>query len=44
MRIGQSADTLDNFFDGVLDEVRLYNRKLSDQEIWALQSQGELIN
>ncbi len=44
MRIGQSADTLDNFFDGVLDEVRLYNRKLSDQEIWALQSQGATTN
>lgn len=27
-------------FDGVLDELRFYNRALSDEEIWALQSQG----
>lgn len=28
------------FFDGVLDEMRFYNRALTDEEIWALQSQG----
>ncbi|MBT4447582.1 MAG: hypothetical protein HOD06_02470 [Candidatus Komeilibacteria bacterium] len=27
-------------FDGVMDEVRFYNRALSVEEIWALQSQG----
>jgi len=29
-----------DIFDGVLDELRFYNRALSDEEIWALQSQG----
>jgi type II secretory pathway pseudopilin PulG len=28
------------YFDGVIDELRVYNRALSDSEIWALQSQG----
>lgn len=28
-------------FDGILDDVRIYNRVLTSQEIWALQSQGE---
>ncbi len=32
------------YFDGLLDEVRLYSRALSDQEIWALQSQGATAN
>lgn len=27
-------------FDGVIDELRLYNRALSNSEVWALQSQG----
>lgn len=27
-------------FDGVIDELRVYNRALSDSEVWALQSQG----
>lgn len=31
-------------FDGLIDEMRIYNRKLSDQEIWALQSQGAVVN
>lgn len=29
-----------NYFDGVIDDVRIYNRVLTPQEIWALQSQG----
>lgn len=29
-----------NYFDGVIDDVRVYNRVLRPQEIWALQSQG----
>jgi len=29
-----------NYFDGVIDELRVYNRALSNSEIWALQSQG----
>lgn len=29
-----------NGFDGVVDEVRIYNRVLSNSEIWAIQSQG----
>ncbi len=28
------------YFDGVIDELRVYNRALADEEIWALQSQG----
>ncbi|MCB9802548.1 prepilin-type N-terminal cleavage/methylation domain-containing protein [Candidatus Nomurabacteria bacterium] len=44
MKIGESADVGGNYFDGVIDEVRIYNRKLSDQEIWALQSQGAVAN
>jgi len=27
-------------FDGQIDELKIYNRALSDEEIWALQSQG----
>ncbi len=33
-----------SYFDGVIDEVRLYSRALLDQEIWALQSQGATAN
>lgn len=29
-----------SYFDGTIDELRLYNRALSDEEVWALQSQG----
>jgi len=32
--------SLPNYFDGVIDDVRVYNRVLSAEEIWALQSQG----
>jgi hypothetical protein len=32
--------SLSNYFDGVIDDVRVYNRVLRPQEIWALQSQG----
>ncbi|MFA6253130.1 MAG: LamG-like jellyroll fold domain-containing protein [Patescibacteria group bacterium] len=28
------------YFDGVIDELRAYNRALSNSEVWALQSQG----
>ncbi|MDP2812600.1 MAG: LamG-like jellyroll fold domain-containing protein [bacterium] len=28
-------------FDGIIDELRIYNRALTNQEIWALQSQGD---
>jgi hypothetical protein len=27
-------------FDGIIDDLRFYNRALSNEEIWALQSQG----
>jgi len=27
-------------FDGVIDDLRIYNRALSNSEVWALQSQG----
>lgn len=27
--------------DGILDELRVYNRALTDEEVWALQSQGK---
>lgn len=29
-----------NNFEGTIDELRMYNRALSNEEIWALQSQG----
>lgn len=29
-----------SYFNGVIDELRVYNRALSNSEIWALQSQG----
>ncbi|OGY93536.1 MAG: hypothetical protein A2406_02800 [Candidatus Komeilibacteria bacterium RIFOXYC1_FULL_37_11] len=35
----ETAGTDENF-DGVIDEVRVYNRALTPQEIWAIQSQG----
>jgi hypothetical protein len=44
MRIGESSDVSGNHFDGWMDELRIYNRKLSDEEIWALQSQGAVAN
>ncbi|MBU1203276.1 prepilin-type N-terminal cleavage/methylation domain-containing protein [Patescibacteria group bacterium] len=28
-------------FDGIIDDLRIYNRALSEAEIWALQSQGD---
>lgn len=28
-------------FDGIIDDLRIYNRALSESEIWALQSQGD---
>lgn len=28
-------------FDGIIDDLRVYNRALSQAEIWALQSQGD---
>lgn len=36
--IGDEVDEYE--FDGVLDELRVYNRALSNEEVWALQSQG----
>ena len=44
MRIGEASDVSGNHFDGWMDEIRIYNRKLSDEEIWALQSQGAVAN
>lgn len=41
--LGVNSDA-SSYFDGVMDEVRLYSRALSDQEIWALQSQGATAN
>jgi prepilin-type N-terminal cleavage/methylation domain-containing protein len=29
-----------NNFDGVIDDVKLYNRVLTPEEVWAIQSQG----
>jgi hypothetical protein len=35
------GDEIDEYeFEGILDELRVYNRALSNSEIWALQSQG----
>ena len=31
---------LDTKFIGTMDDIRIYNRALSPQEIWAIQSQG----
>ncbi len=42
--IAKDAVGVGDHFDGVIDELRIYNRKLSDQEIWALQSQGAIGN
>lgn len=28
-------------FDGKIDELKIYNRALTDEEVWALQSQGK---
>lgn len=41
-----SADSLaaGYYFDGLIDEARLYSRALNDSEIWALQSQGAIAN
>ena len=37
----QISDIVDgNEFDGVIDDMRVYNRALSNTEVWALQSQG----
>ncbi len=38
----RGGDTVN--FDGLIDELRIYNRQLSDQEVWALQSQGAIEN
>lgn len=35
-----AAISLWSSFDGVIDDLRFYNRALSNEEIWALQSQG----
>lgn len=32
------------YFDGLIDEARLYSRALVDSEVWALQSQGATSN
>ncbi len=32
------------YFDGLIDEARVYSRALSHQEVWALQSQGVTAN
>ncbi len=32
---------ISGLFDGYIDEMRIYNRVLTDEEVWALQSQGE---
>ncbi len=29
-----------DYYDGIMDDMRIYNRALSDEEIWALQSPG----
>ncbi|MFA6308040.1 MAG: LamG-like jellyroll fold domain-containing protein [Patescibacteria group bacterium] len=36
------AGDLTTYFDGTLDDIRTYNRVLSPEEIWAIQSQGEI--
>ncbi len=33
--------SVSNYFDGIIDDVRIYNRVLTPEEIWALQSQGD---
>lgn len=37
---GTSFDVSD-YFDGVLDDIRVYNRALSEEEVYALETQGE---
>ncbi len=36
LRIGENQPGGDEYFNGIIDEVRIYNRALSDQEIKAL--------
>ena len=33
--------SISNYFDGIVDDMRIYNRVLTQEEVWALQSQGE---
>lgn len=38
--IGATNPATDFFFDGTIDDVRIYGRALSDEEIWQLYQQG----
>jgi len=42
LRIGASSPSLGNYFDGIIDEVRIYNRALSEPEIQTLYNGGEV--
>ncbi|MBT8445253.1 MAG: serine hydrolase, partial [Gammaproteobacteria bacterium] len=39
MRVGARADSEARFFAGAIDEVRIWNTKLSEQEIWSRMHQ-----
>jgi len=41
VNIGRNAQATDRFYDGLLDEVAIYNRALSASEIQGLYSMGE---
>ena len=40
LTIGNSAGGWNEFFDGIIDDVRIYNRALSDSEIQELYNEG----
>ena len=39
--IGRKTTGIQDFFDGIIDEIRIYNRELSEQEISALYQENK---
>ena len=44
LRIGARSDFLSQFFNGIIDDIKIYNRALSDQEVKASYNIGSQIN